>query len=175
MDNFINLLMKTCDEINASSEVIQVRSQHFEIIDFEKWKRVADMGGAEHTWAIKQTWFVDGSPLYRTVMYFKRHRFRSEDPFSRDDLYGNVALRLTGGEPEYGAKFDFDNFSDPLIRLREVLFVDGALHVFHWAGKYKNFNGVKEEVWDCDEPLDSSVPIQDFIQDVFLKKLGIGG
>lgn len=175
MDNFINLLVKTCDEINANSDVIQVRSEHFEIIDFEKWKRVADMGGAEHTWAVKQTWIVDGSALYRTIMYFKRHRFRSEDPLSRDELYGNVALRLTGGEPEYGAKFDFDNFADPLIRFREVLFVDGALHVFHWSGKYKKFNNANEEVWDCDEQLDSSVPIQDFIQDVFLKKLGIGG
>lgn len=174
MDNFVNLLVKTCNEINASSDVIQVRSEVFDIIDFEKWKRVSDFGGAEHTWALKQTWFVDGEPLYRTIMYFKRHRFRNEDPFTRDDLHGVVALRLTGGEPERGARFDFDTFADPLIRFREALFIDGSLHVFHWAGGYRSTNGTNEEVWDCNDPADSSLPIQDLIQDIFMKKLGLG-
>jgi len=173
MDNFINLLMKTCDEINASSDVIQVRSQTFGIIDFEKWKRIADTGGAEHTWAVKQTWFVDGTALYRTIMYFKRHRFRSEDPVSRDDLYGNVALRLTGGEPQYGAKFDFDSFSDPMVRFREALYIDGSLHVFYWGGQYRKVGQANEEVWECSEYMDSSMPIQEFIHDVFMRKLGL--
>lgn len=174
MDNFINLLVKTCDEINASSKVIQVRSEVFDIIDFEKWKRVSDFGGAEHTWAIKQTWYVDGEPLYRTIMYFKRHRFRSEDPIPRDDLHGIVALRITGGEPERGARFDFDSFADPLIGFREALFIDGSLHIFSWSGKYRISNNANEEIWDCEERIDSSVPIQDLIRDIFMKKLGLG-
>ncbi|WKL57390.1 Fic family protein [Asticcacaulis sp. ZE23SCel15] len=170
MDNFVNLLIKTCDEINTSSDVIQVKSQPFDIIDFDKWKRISDTGGAEHTWAIKQTWLIDGEPLYRSIFYFKRHRFRSEDPFSRDDLFGNVALMLTGGEPEFGARFDFDNFADPVISLREILFIDGKLHIFERSGKFKG----SDEVWDCSDPKDLSVPIQKLITDVFLKKLGIG-
>lgn len=174
MDNFISLMVKTCSEINASSDIIQIRSETYDIIDFEKWKRVSDRGGAEHTWAIKQTWYVDGEPLYRTVMYFKRHNFRSEDPFSRDDLYGNVTLRITGGEPRPGMRLDFDNFADPLIRFREALFVDGTLYTYQWAGNFRVSNNIREEVWECEQPPDSSIPIQDLIKDIFLKKLGIG-
>lgn len=170
MDNFINLLVKTCDEINSSSDVIQVRSEMFDIIDFVKWKRIVDAGGAEATWAVKQTWFVDGTALYRTILYFKRHRYRGADPISREVLFGTVALRLTGGAPEYGARFDFDGFADPMIRFREVLFLDGSLHTF---SRSIESDSVGDEIWACDVHTDASTPIQEFIQDVYLRKLGL--
>lgn len=174
MENFINLLVKTCEEVNTASDVIQVRTETYEIVTFEKWKEIADTGRSEGTWAAKQTWLVDGEALYRTILFFKRHVFRSDDAYARDDLYGAVALKLTGGEPVPGARFNFDSFQEPLIRFREVLFVDGRLQLLCATGETKTGRFGPEEVWQTEELIESSPAIKGLIEDVFMKKLGLG-
>jgi Fic family protein len=174
MENFVNLLVKTCDEVNGASDVIQIRTEVYDIVSFEKWKQISDTGRSDGTWAAKQTWLVDGEPLYRTILFFKRHAFRADDTFIRDDLYGAVALKLTGGEPTYGLKFNFDNFQDPLIRFREVLFVDGRLQLLTSTGTTKLGRTGADEVWQTEELVESSPAIKGLIEDVFMKRLGLG-
>lgn len=169
MENFVNLLIQTCEEVNGASDVIQVRTETYDIVNFEKWKSISDTGRAEGTWAAKQTWLIDGDPLYRTILFFKRHVFRPDDVFSRDELYGSVALKLTGGEPVYGLKYNFDSFQEPLIRFREVLFVDGRLQLLSMKEQAKS-----GEVWHTEELSESSPAIKGLIEDVFMKKLGLG-
>jgi Fic family protein len=174
MENFVNLLVKTCEEVNGASDVIQVRTETYDIVTFEKWKAISDTGRSEGTWAAKQTWLVDGEPLYRTILFFKRHVFRPDDTFGRDDLYGAVALKLTGGEATYGAKFNFENFQEPLVRFREVLFIEGRLQLLSATGKTKAGRSGAEEVWQTEELVESSPAIKGLIEDVFMKKLGLG-
>jgi Fic family protein len=174
MENFLNLLVQTCEEVNNASDVIQVRTEIYDIVNFEKWKAISDTGRSEGTWAAKQTWLVDGEPLYRTILFFKRHVFRADDNFSRDDLYGAVALKLTGGEPTYGAKFNFDSFQDPLIRFREVLYIDERLQLLTSPGETKAGRSGNEEIWQTEELVESSPAIKGLIEDVFMKKLGLG-
>jgi Fic family protein len=174
MENFLNLLVTTCEEVNNASDVIQVRTETYETIGFDKWKAIADTGRSEGTWAAKLSWLIDGEALFRTVLFFKRHVFRPDDTLGKDDLYGAVALKLTGGEPTYGAKFNFDNFQDPLIRFREVLFIDGKLQLLSAKGNTKQGKTDAEEVWETEELIESSPAIKGLIEDVFLKKLGIG-
>ncbi len=173
MENFSNQLVKTCDQLNAASDVIQVRSEQFDVINFEKLKRISDTGEKFPSWLIKQTWFVDGSPLYKSILYFQRHRFRPDDVFEREDLHGNVALFITGGEPSYGARFDFENFSDAEIRLREIFFMNGQIHKGEYTGQNRDDNRFRE-IWSYDDVSDSSVAIKGLIEDVFIRKLGIG-
>lgn len=174
MENFINLLVTTCEEVNSASDVIQIQSEIYDVVSFEKWKSIADTGRSEGTWAAKLTWLVDGVPLYRTVLFFKRHVFRSDDNFSRDSLYGAVALKITGGEPTYGAKFNFDSFQDPLISFREILFVEGRLQLLSATDQTKVGRFGAEEVWQTVELSESSPAIKSLIEDVFMKKLGLG-
>jgi Fic family protein len=174
MENFINLLVTTCEEVNRASDVIQVRTEGYEIVSFEKWKAISDTGRSEGTWAARQTWLVDGEPRYRTVLFFKRHVFRADDTFTRDDLYGSVALKLTGGDPTYGAKFNFDSFQEPLVRFREILFVNGRLQLLSSTGQTKTGRNGTDEVWQTEDLIESSPAIKGLIEDVFMKKLGLG-
>ena len=174
MENFVNLLSKTSEEVNNASSVIQIRTEIYEIVNFEKWKSISDTGRGEGTWAAKQTWIIEGESLYRTILYFRRHEFRTDDVFSKDDLYGSVALKLTGGEPAYGTRFNFDNFQDPLIRFREIIFIDGRLQLLSATGEKRAGRFIEEEVWQTEDLPESSPAIQGLIKDVFMKKLGLG-
>ncbi|THH35717.1 Fic family protein [Aliishimia ponticola] len=174
MENFLHLLTKTCDEVNNASDVIQIRTETFEIISFEKWKEVSDNGRAANTWAAKQTWLIDGVALYRTILFFRRHDFRPDDVFSTDVLYGTVALKITGGEPILGVKYNFDAFGDAEIHFREILWVDERLQLLTFAGETRTGRFGNEEVWKTEELTESSSAIQGLIEDIFMRKLGLG-
>lgn len=173
MQNFADQLAATCEELNASSEILHVRTEQFEVIDFKKWREISETGKSTNTWLTKQTWFSEGEAFYRTIFFFRRHNFRPEDVHPKDELYGAVSLNLTGGKPEFNVRYDFDQFSDDDIRLREAIYINDALHVYtSTPGKRKGRFG-DEEVWVCNEVGDQSVLIQNFLEDIFVRKLGI--
>jgi Fic family protein len=174
MENLLNLMEKTCDEVNAASDVIQIQTENYEIIDFDKWKELSDKGRASNTWAAKQNWLIDGVSLYRTILFFRRHDFRPDDVFTRDDLHGKVALKVTGGEVIPGAKYNFETFDDPTIRFREIMWIDGRLQLLTFSGERRKGKKQAEEVWQTEELTESSVAIQGLIEDIFMKKLGLG-
>ena len=170
MKNFANQLQQTCEELNRSSKILRVRTEKFSVVDFNKWQEISKFGRSENTWFLKQTWFSDGNAFYRTIFFFRRHNFRPDDVHSKDDLYGVVALHVTGGKPE-GVKYDFEQFTDNDIGLREILYVNEKLHVYSSTNKTRP--GKFGEVWNCDEANDYADVIQRFLEDIFRRKLGI--
>lgn len=173
MQNFSDQMVINCDEINASSDILHVRTERFEIIDFKKWQEISEMGKSTNTWLMKQTWFSEGEAFYRTIFFFRRHNFRPEDVHPREELYGAVSLNLTGGIPEFNVRYDFDHFSDDHIRFREALYVNDALHLYTSTGEKRIGRFGDEEVWVCNEVNNQSVVIHDFLEDMFVRKLGI--
>lgn len=173
MQNFSDQLAATCEELNASSEILHVRTEKFEVIDFKKWREISETGKSSNTWLMKQTWFSEGEAFYRTIFYFRRHNFRPEDVHPREELYGAVSLNLTGGKPEFNIRYDFDHFSDDDIRFREGIYINDALHLYTSTPEKRKGRFGNEEVWVCNEVSDQSVLIQSFLEDMFVRKLGI--
>ena len=173
MQNFADQLTTTCEDLNKSSDVLHVRTERYELIDFAKWREISETGRSSNTWLLKQTWFSESESFFRTIFFFRRHYFRPEDIHTRDSLHGNVALRLTGGTPEVGARYDFDGFIDAEVRFREMLYVDDVLHVYSSTGGMRLGQYREEEVWSCSEVTDHSAIVQNFLEDVFVRKLGI--
>lgn len=173
MQNFANQMHKTCEEINKSSDVLHVRTEVFEPIDFKKWREISETGRSTNTWLLKQNWFSEGNLFFRTIFFFRRHNFRPEDIHAKDDLYGLVSLQVTGGKPELGARFDFERFTDGEISLRELLYVNDILLVYTSTNETRPSRFGDDEIWDCTEAEDHSAVIQNFLEDVFGRKLGI--
>ncbi|WP_439103338.1 Fic family protein [Celeribacter marinus] len=173
MSNFGEQLKQTCDELDSTSEVIGVKTDLFEPIDFEKWKLISDKGHATNSWSIKQTWFTEGKPFFRTIFYFSRHFFQASDLKTPDELFGAVALKVTGGEAEPSLKYDFHNFSDQEIRLREILLFDQEIYRYCGTNQFST-NGVRSvEDWSCVTVDDYGEIIEEFVSDVFERKLGL--
>jgi len=173
MQNFSDQLTVICEDLNASSSLLHVRTESFKIIDFNKWQEISETGKSTNTWLTKQTWFSEGEAFYRTIFFFRRHNFRPEDTHPRDELYGTVSLNLTGGKPDFNARYDFDHFSDHDIRFREALYINDVLHLYTSTAERRKGRFGDEEIWVCNEVTDQSVVIQNFLEDIFLRKLGI--
>ncbi|MEJ5218864.1 Fic family protein [Cognatishimia sp. D5M38] len=173
MQNFADQVVATSEELNSSSDVLHIRSEKFEVVDFKKWREISETGKSSNTWLLKQTWFSEGEAFFRTIFFFRRHNFRPEDVHSRDDLYGTVSLQLTGGKPDFGTRYDFDRFSDDEIRFREMIFVDDALHAYTSTGEKRAGRFGDEEIWECNQVADKSKLIQGIFEDIFVKKLGL--
>lgn len=173
MQNFSDQLTATCDELNSSSDILHVRTENFDAIDFKKWQEISETGRSTNTWFLKQTWFSEGEAFYRTIFFFKRHNFRPEDIHDRDDLYGTVSLCLTGGEPQANIRYNFDKFADEEVRLREVLYINDKMYIYTATTEEREGRFGPEEIWACDEIRDISVLVQSFLEDMYVRKLGI--
>lgn len=166
---FCDSLISTCDDINKSSDVIQIKSDKYEIISFEDWKALSDKNARiANNWAVRQSWMIDGDELYKTIIHFKQHRFRSDDVYDTEELRGTVSMYITGGNPKKEARFNFGRFSDEDIRLREVFFLNGKLN----AGMF-NGNKEGEEIWNQEEYETSFPIIKSLVEDIIIKKMGI--
>lgn len=150
-------------EIDETSGEIGVSFKEFDPIDFDKWKRISKFGSYDKTWAFSMLFFVAGSPFYKVIIFFKRHRTDPSDPYTEAD--GAVALSVTGQEARSQEKPNFNNFEDDDIRLREVLYVNDDLICYDWNAEKK-----KIEPKECSSPEDI---VQNFFEDIFMKKAGL--
>lgn len=155
----------TAKELSDSSDLIFVRHDNYDIIDFSTWRQICELGRAERTWFFSQTFIIDGEKLYRCIFYFKRHWNLPIDPFAHvTDL---VSLFITGGKP--AEHYDFYRFTDKEVRLREVLRLHEDLYTY-----YNSSNLVGDvEQWQVNHDQSSLRIVQDFYEDILLKKFGI--
>ena len=77
--------LATATEIENASQVIGVAQRSYDLIDFEKWRLIGDHGSADRTWAFSFLFFADGTPFYKVIAFFRRHRVDPSDPYSAAD------------------------------------------------------------------------------------------
>jgi len=173
MQQFGEELKAVSDDLNRRSHEIGVRTDLFEPIDFEKYKRIKSSGWAPNTWFVKQTWYAEGTPFFRTILFFARHVPRPEDRLPSRDLEDEVSLFITGGPPEYGAKYSFTGFSDNDIRFRELFFANDESVVYYDGRLLERHEALDSDSWVwCDEKGFSTI-VKELIHDLFVRKLGI--
>lgn len=149
-------------EFNSESDVIQIIHENFEMIDFSSWKEISEKGFSNRTWFFSQTYQIDNERLYKYVFYFRRHRPLPSDCFQQNQNI--VSLYVTGGR--YAEKYGFAGvFFDADIRLREVLFLREDM--FWYSGTDAS------EPAECFAVDDVNVVVQNFMEDILIKKIGI--
>lgn len=167
---FCDSLVSTCDDINKSSDVIQIKSDRYDVIDFDDWKALSDRNARiANNWALKQSWLIDGDEIYKTIIHFKQHRFRPDDIYDTEELRGTVSMYITGGNPKKETRFNFGKFSDEDIKLREVFFLNGKLNASMFNGKKDD----DDETWEQEEYETSFPIVRSLIEDIVIKKMGI--
>jgi Fic family protein len=153
---------ETARELNEISDVLFVRHQNFEIVDFSTWKEICERGYSQKTWFFSQQFFLEGECLFNYVCFFKKHRSQPADIFATQSAL--VSLFITGGET--GQTYDFQRFSDPDIRLREVLFQHEDMYAYRSASRTSEESSPAV----ADSPSDL---VREFYEDVFQRKLGV--
>lgn len=159
----------TAQEINDASDVLSVKHESYPIIDFKLWKSLGQGKRPNATWFFSQTLVIDGARAYRFVMYFRKHINFPNDPFVEGDAL--ICLRLTGGMGDKA--YDFGQFSDPDIRLRELLFYREDLYTYYFNGKMRRRHKAELEDWECDHELTPSAIIEHLYSDLFENKNGV--
>lgn len=171
MQLILDQLVELTNDISAASDMLYVRSDRYDIISFEKWQTISERGRAVQNWALRQTWYYEGTALYKTILFFKRHEFRADDIFPKDDLYGNVSLFLAGGDPKERT-MSFLEYSDPAVRFREAMFVNDKMCLLSAESREVLDSGKTEEKWTCAELTETTEFAKFLVQDVYERKLG---
>lgn len=152
-------------ELDASSTIIGATFRDYGVLEFRDWERICQRGQIDKSWLFSLLFFAEGKPFYKTIAYFKRHV-----PITRVDTVivprGAVALYFTGTQAPVGSRPDFINYSDPHIRLREVLVLDDRQFVY----RHPNPDGD----WEVAELASPGELVEEFFLDVFNRKAGVG-
>ncbi len=159
----------TAQEVSDASEVLSVIHKSYPIIDFKTWKNLGLGKRSNPTWFFGQTLIIDGERAYRFVMYFRKHANLSTDTFVADEPL--ISLRFTGGEPS--GIYDFGQFSDPDIRLREVLFHSEELCVYYFKERTRGRQKNTSEEWEFESELTTNDIIEHLYGDLFENKNGV--
>lgn len=159
----------TALEVNEVSDVLSVEHQSYPIVDFKTWKQLGSGRRTSPTWFFSQTLTIDGERAYRFIVYFRRHTQFPADPFVEAEPL--IGLRFTGGKPH--EKYDFGQFTDPDIRLRELLFHSEDLYVYYFKGEMRAGRREEIEQWQCDCNLTPNQIIEHLYGDLFENKNGV--
>lgn len=159
-----SIFLSAARDIDESSDVVGTNFRVYDPIDFEKWKKIGSYGGADRTWAFSLLFFVDSTPFYKVIFYFRRHRSDTNDPHPEAD--GMIALAITGQDARSTDRLIFGNFNDPDIRLRELLYSQDELIC------YEQGDDNKLKLSDAAAAEDA---IREFFEDIFYKKAGLAG
>lgn len=159
----------TAQEISDVSDVLSVEHQSYPIIDFKTWKNLGAGKRAIATWFFGQTLIVDGYRAYRFVVYFRKHLSFPSDPFGDGEPI--ISLRFTGGKPH--EKYDFGQFSDSDIRLRELLFHAEDLYAYYFNGKMRQGRHEQIEEWQHNTEFTTNDIIEHLYSDLFENKNGV--
>lgn len=108
---------------DLSSEIpeLSTRIKVWDPISFEKWQRIRERGQTRATWLFTLNFSINRRPVYSWLFYARRHEFAYTLEFERMEP-GLVGVFLTGDE-EPDPEYDFGQFFDPYVSLREILYV----------------------------------------------------
>ena len=152
-------------ELDGASDVIGATFRDYSVIDVRDWEHICKRGYADRTWLFSILFFADGQPFYKTIAYLKRHM-----PIPDVDLFVGrrdaVAIYFTGVTLPEAERPDFGHFSDPHIRLREILLSDSGLFVYT--------DSDQEGPWNVNDMVTPAKAVEQFFLDVFERKAGLG-
>ena len=174
-ENFLNQLESFSNELSEASDEISIYSERYPTISFEVWQKLKREGKAHQTWALSQNWRLDGQPLLRTLLYFDRHMFRPEDPVKREDLHGNVSLKMTATGLGQDERFNFARYCDNDISFRQLTEISGEWLYYQGTGETVNDRPfVVSEVWSPEwvESVQSDI-IEPLVTEILSKKGGL--
>lgn len=152
-------------ELDSSSEVIGATFRDYSVIEFRGWENLCQRGQADRTWLFSMLFFAEGRPFWKTIAYLKRHLpVPAADPFAppRDA----VAVYFTGLAVPEVERADFVHFSDPHIRLREILPTDQGVLVYTEPDD--------DAPWQLTTLQTPAKAVEQFFLDVFERKAGLG-
>lgn len=152
-------------ELDESSSVLGAEIREFGLPEFAEWRKTCEQGYTDRNWLFSIVFFADGKPFYKSIACLQRHQSRPPgDPIVGErDLVG---LYFTGVPAHSSDKPEYRNYRDPHIRLRELVFFKD--HVYEYT------QDSPDASWKCAEVLDVDGMVQGYIEDVFVRKAGLG-
>ena len=154
---------EACRELDAASTIIGAECKEFGVMDFASWRRTCQVGYVPRNWLFSMLFYAEGRPFYKTVAVQQRHAHRPELPFNPEN--DQVALYFTGVAADSFARPEYQNYTDPHVRLREIVFDDGQMRVL---------TEVDPEIgWKCESNSTLEPTIETFFGDMFGRKAGL--
>lgn len=164
MEQIRDAFCRASAELDDATDVIGATERWYEVLEFEDWKVLTSTGRRPgFTWLFSLLFFVDGEPMYKLIGFFSRHKADPLD-FSAD-LKEVVSLNFTGLPAKTQQRPDFQNFSDPDIRLREIMYVNDQMYVVH----------EKDNARLAPKPSTVEEVIKSVFEDVFYRKGNLAG
>jgi hypothetical protein len=153
-------------ELDESSDQLGADLKQFAVPDFASWKQICQYGYIDLNWLFSILFFADRKPFYKTIAVQQRHEPRpGVDPFVGErDLVG---IYFTGIPAHAFERPKYRDYSDPHIRLREILFLGN--HIYQYT------QPAPGEAWRIDQVNTVEETVEEFFKDVFLRKAGLGG
>lgn len=165
MEGLSTAFAQAVAELDETSDQLGAEIKQFSVPDFTEWKRICQFGYTERNWLFSIVFFADRKPFYKSIALFQRHESRpSVDPFAYErDLVG---LYFTGIPAHSFDRPAYRDYSDPHIRLRELLFFGDTI--------YRYTQPAADQGWQVDTVPAIEQVVEDFFKDVFLRKAGLG-
>lgn len=180
IDGIREEFQRWAEELNDEADQFAIRMKVWDPISFEKWTQIREHGWGSGTWVFTLTFFVERRRTYSALFYARRHEFGFCLDYDQS-LYKAVGLFLAGA-PEGTGQFDFDRFSDPYVRLRELIYdAEGGVIAYRdpetAVTKEPDLpEGVELELretrWTCEYKASLPDVVEEFLSDM-LVKLGL--
>ncbi|MBS0571378.1 MAG: Fic family protein [Proteobacteria bacterium] len=164
MELLSNTFEEACSELDRASNVVGATFRGFGVVEFRDWESICRYGSIDKSWLFSLIFFAEGHPFYKVIAYLRRHNpLPAVDDFSppRDA----VALYFTGTDLPDGDRPNFYLFSDPHIRVREVLFSEDGPIVYHQPTPSDN--------WKISRYSNDNQIVEELFLDIFVRKAGL--
>jgi hypothetical protein len=149
-------------ELHQQSSAIGALAKPYDI-DVSSWQEACRPESVPTKWLLTIEFLAGGHPFYRSVFVLRKHEELSSDLFEQqEDLVG---IYVTGTDTRTDERPSFETYSDPHIRLREIVYVGSNLYVYS--------ESQPGEPWDCRDDLSIGEVVEELFEDVFLRKAGI--
>jgi fido (protein-threonine AMPylation protein) len=165
MERVSKAFVQAANELDEAADNIGAEVREFSVVDFSTWKRICDMGYTEGNWLFSVVFFAERKPFYKSIAFLERHRPQTAvDTFVPErDLVG---LYFTGIPAHSFDRPVYQNYRDPHIRLREIL--------FRGQDSFQYVQENPEEQWRCVPFTSVEDVVERFFMDVFMRKAGLG-
>jgi len=118
-------------ELSSELPDLQVRVKVWDPISFDKWQEIRERGQTKGTWMFTLVFTVRKTPIFSWLFYARRHELAyTFDYEPMETFHGLVGIFATG-DHEPNPHWDFGQFSDAYVSLRELLYVSDELYAYH--------------------------------------------